>query len=156
MNKQLRIGGLCVALFLGTGCAAAQDTGPRIEYFSPTDSRLPFSSAVRVGDILYLSGQIGIRPDGSFPEGIEAQTRLAMENIGAALDLAGSSMEAVFKCTVMLEDMSAWADFNKVYVSYFAPGKLPARSSFGSDGLALGALVEIECLAHSPPPPAGD
>lgn len=150
MKKHLCIGVLCAAVFPGPGFAAAPDAREPIEYFSPEGSTLPFSSAVRVGEILYLSGQIGIRRDGSFPDGIEAQTRLAMENIGAALELAGSGMDAVFKCTVMLEDMSSWEDFNKVYTSFFTAGKLPARSSFGSDGLALGALVEIECLAYAP------
>lgn len=150
MKIQHWFGALCAALFLGVSSAAASDTRQPIEYFSAEDSSLPFSLAVRAGDILYLSGQIGMRPDGSFPEGIEAQTQLAMENIGAALELAGSSMDDVFKCTVMLENMSEWAAFNRVYLGFFTPGKLPARSSFGADGLALGALVEIECWAHVP------
>lgn len=139
----------CAVALIG-GCAAAGGEGTSIEHYAREGSRAPFSPAVRVGDVLYLSGQIGARPDGSLPEGLAAQTRQTMDNIAAALDFAGSSMENVFKCTVMLDDMSQWAEFNRVYVGYFTPGRLPARSSFGADGLALGALVEIECLAHVP------
>lgn len=137
-------------LALASGCAGTAAERSAIEYHAREGSRAPFSPAVRVGDVLYLSGQIGARSDGSLPEGLVAQTRQTMENIRAALEFAGSSLDAVFKCTVMLDDMSEWAEFNGVYVSYFEPGRLPARSSFGSDGLALGALVEIECLAHAP------
>lgn len=157
-NKRFRIGSLSAALILVLGCTPAPNTGmatPAAEYFPGEGSGLPFSPAVRVGDILYLSGQIGMRADGTFPDGIEAQTHQAMENIAAALSKAGSSMDAVFKCTAMLEDMSAWPDFNKAYIGYFTPGRLPARSSFGADGLALGALVEIECMALAASPPAG-
>lgn len=137
-----------VALLAAAGCATTAGTG--IEHYAREGSRAPFSPAVRVGDVLYLSGQIGARPDGSLPEGMEAQARQAMENMAAALALAGSGMDSVFKCTVMLDDMSEWQAFNRVYVGYFARGRLPARSAFGTDGLALGALVEIECLAHAP------
>lgn len=137
-------------VLLAAGCAAVTDTRPPVEHYARAGSRAPFSPAVRVGDVLYLSGQIGARSDGSLPDSLAVQTRLAMENIKAALAMAGATLDDVFKCTVMLDDMSGWADFNRVYVSYFTPGKLPARSSFGTDGLALGALVEIECLAHAP------
>jgi reactive intermediate/imine deaminase len=110
---------------------------------------LPFSDAVRVGDILYLSGQIGIGADGKLPQGIEAQTRQAMENVGAILKRAGIGYDRVFHCTAFLADMKDWPAFNKVYVSYFASGKMPARSAFGANGLALGALLEIECQAYA-------
>jgi len=111
--------------------------------------RLPFSSAVRVGDMLYLSGQIGNRPDGTIPEGIEAQSRQVMDNIGAVLMSAGLGYGDLVKCTVMIDDIRQWADFNKVYVTYFPDGKYPARSAFGADGLAMGALIEVECLAYA-------
>jgi len=112
--------------------------------------RLPFSSAVRVGDMLYLSGQIGNRSDGTLPEGIEAQSRQVMDNIGAVLKSAGLGFGDVVKCTVMIDDIKQWGDFNKVYVTYFPDGKFPARSAFGADGLAMGALIEVECWAHAP------
>lgn len=111
---------------------------------------LPFSAAVRVGDVLYLSGQIGTGPDGRLPTGIEAQTRQTMDNVGAILARAGLGFDDVFRCLVMLENMADWPAFNSVYVAYFKPGRLPARSALGADGLALGALVEVECTAHAP------
>ena len=113
------------------------------------EQRLPFSSAVRVGDLLFLSGQIGNKPDGSLPQGIEAQARQAMENIGAVLKGQGLAFGDLVKCTVMLDDMKDWPAFNKVYVTYFPDGQYPARSAFGADGLALGALLEVECIAHA-------
>ena len=125
---------------------------PVVEHFGkPMLNRrpLPFSDAVRVGDVLYLSGQIGIGPDGKLPEGIEAQTKQAMENVGSVLKRAGLGYEDVFHCTAFLSDMKNWAAFNQVYVPYFPAGKMPARSAFGTSGLALGALLEIECQAYA-------
>lgn len=110
---------------------------------------LPFSDAVRVGDTLYLSGQLGIGPDGKLPDGIEAQTRQALENVGAILKRSGLGYEDVFHCTAMLSDMKLWPAFNKIYVTYFPEGKRPARSAFGASGLALNALIELECQAYA-------
>jgi len=70
-----------------------------------------------------------------------------MENIARVLNAEGRSFDDVFKCTVMLADMSEWPRFNKVYLEYFKPERLPARSAFGANGLALGAAVEMECWA---------
>ena len=114
-------------------------------------TKLPFSQAVRVGEVLYLSGSIGEVP-GTLklvPGGLEAEARQAMDNIGAVLKENGLSFRDVFKCTVMLADMAHWAAFNTVYLTYFEPDRLPARSAFGANGLALGALVEIECMAYA-------
>ena len=115
-------------------------------YTSPEakKARLPFSQAVRVGDVLYLSGALG-----NVPGGLEAETRQTMANIGAVLKANGLTFDDVFKCTVMLADMKEWAAFNKVYVTYFKPDRLPARSAFGAAGLALGARVELECWAYA-------
>ena len=121
----------------------------RIGEPSINGQRLPFSTAVRVGDMLYLSGQIGNRPDGTLPEGIEAQSRQVMDNIGAVLKSADLGFGDVVKCTVMIDDIKQWGDFNKVYVTYFPDGRFPARSAFGADGLAMGALVEVECWAYA-------
>ena len=104
---------------------------------------------MRVGDLLFLSGSSGSVPDGKLPAGMEAQARQTMENIGAVLKGQGLGFGDVVKCTVMLDDMADWPAFNKVYVTYFPDGKYPARSAFGADGLALGALVEVECMAHA-------
>ena len=131
--------------------ATAQDR-PAVEHFgkpSLNGQPLPFSEAVRVGNVLYLSGQIGIGADGKVPDGIEAQTKQAMDNIGEVLKRAGLTYADVFHCTAFLADMKDWPAFNKVYVPYFPAGKMPARSAFGANGLALGALLEIECQAYA-------
>jgi len=109
---------------------------------------LPFSEAVRVGNTLYLSGQIGIVP-GSLklvPGGIEPEARQTMENIRTTLEAHGYSLSNLVKCTVMLADMSEWNAFNTVYKSFFKD-RYPARSALGANGLAVGARVEVECIA---------
>lgn len=112
---------------------------------------LPFSALVRVGDMLYLSGQIGTDSAGKLVTGgIEPETRQTMENIRAVLQANGSSTDRVVKCLVMLADMGEWQAMNQVYVTYFTR-HLPARSAMGANGLALGARVEIECLATAAP-----
>jgi len=111
--------------------------------------RLPFSTAVRAGDTVYLSGALGIDANGKLADGMAAQARQAMDNLGAGLKAAGLGWDDVVKCTVMLDDMKDWPAFNQVYVTYFPDGKYPARSAFGADGLALGALAEVECIAYA-------
>ena len=126
--------------------AATADAQFLTPYGPPTR---PFSPAVRVGNMLYLSGQIGIASSTAsavVPGGIEAETRQTLENIKDVLEKTGSSMERVVKCTVMLADMREWDRMNVVYASYFPKNK-PARSALGASGLALGARVEIECWA---------
>ena len=112
-------------------------------------ANLPFSDAVRVGEVLYLSGQLGNVPGtrNIVPGGIEAETRQMMENIARVLNAQGLSFDHLIRCTVMLADMSQWLAFNDIYVTYFKPGRLPARSAFGAKALALGAAVEMECTA---------
>lgn len=108
---------------------------------------LPFSEAARVGDLLFVSGQIGNLP-GSLelaPGGIQAETQQALDNIAAILARHGSSLDRVAKCTVFLLDMAEWPALNEVWVRTF-PNK-PARSALGASGLAKGARVEIECIA---------
>jgi reactive intermediate/imine deaminase len=122
-------------------------SGPAAEAARAGGFTLPFSAAVRAGDVLYLSGQIGALPDGSLPEGIEAQARQAMANIAAVLGDAGLGFGDVFHCLVMLADMEEWGAFNRVYLEHFEAGRLPARSAFAAAGLALGARLEIECRA---------
>lgn len=126
-----------------------------IEYISSPAlkaAKVPFSAAVRVGDVLYLSGQLGNVPGKLelVPGGMEAEARQTMENIKTVLAENGLTFDDVVKATVMLADMSKWADFNKVYVTYFKPDRLPARSAFGANALALGAQVEVEVMAYTP------
>ena len=99
--------------------------------------------------MLYLSGQIGIGPDGKLPEGIEAQTKQTLDNIGAILKRAGLGYDDVFHCTAMLADMKRLAGVQQGLCDLFPDGKLPARSAFGASGLALGALIELECQAYA-------
>ncbi|TDJ36421.1 MAG: RidA family protein [Gammaproteobacteria bacterium] len=109
---------------------------------------LPFSEAVRVGNMLYLSGQLGNLP-GTMDlaaGGIEGQTRQVMTNIQRILEANNSALDRIVKCTVMMADMAEWPKLNEIYVTYF-PGPKPARSAFGATGLALDARVEIECWA---------
>jgi len=109
---------------------------------------LPFSEIVRVGSTLYLSGQMGNLP-GTLtlaPGGIKAEAQQALQNIKTTLETHGYSMAHVVKCTVMLADMNDWATFNSVYRTFFTP-PYPARSAFGSSGLALGGRLEIEVIA---------
>ena len=107
----------------------------------------PFSPAVRVGNLVFLAGQIGIDSSGAVVQGgIRAETRRVMERIKAEVERNGSDMSHVAKCTAFLADMSEWGAMNEVYVTFF-PGPKPARSAFGTTGLARGARVEIECIA---------
>lgn len=113
---------------------------------------LPFSSAVRAGDFLFVSGNIGIAPPGKDPltEGMDIAAKSAMDGISQTLKEFGASFADVVKCTVMLRDMAAWERFNLTYVRYFDPGHFPARSAFGAAGLARDALLEVECIAYQP------
>lgn len=121
---------------------------PDIAYYrSKTMTALPFSEAVRVNDVLYLSGQIGLDESNKLVSGgIVEETRQTMDNIKSTLEHHGASFDHVVKVTVMLADMSEWSAMNRVYLGYFSKN-LPARSAFGTSGLALGARVEIECIA---------
>ena len=117
-------------------------------------ARLPvFSSAIRSGDFIFLSGQLGALPGVTPPRviegGIEAETRQTMENIIAVLDAADATLRDLIKCTVFLADIGDYAAMNLVYAEYF-PSDPPARSALAGSGLALGALVEIECIAAVP------
>ena len=119
-----------------------------LQPFGP--SVYPFSPAVRVGNMLYLAGQMGTSADakgGLVPGGISAETKAAMTNIKDVLEKSGSDMEHVVKCSVFLADMKEWPAMNDVYRTFFRNGKYPARSAFGTNGLANNGRVEIECIA---------
>jgi 2-iminobutanoate/2-iminopropanoate deaminase len=137
---------LCLVGLLVSSTAIAE-----VEYLTSEATRslnLPFSDAVRVNDLLILSGQIGNLPGTTqlAPGGIKAEARQALENVKRILETNGSSMDKIVKCTVMMADIAEWADFNAVYVTYF-PGNKPARSAFESSGLAYDGRLELECWA---------
>ncbi|NJN50608.1 MAG: RidA family protein [Gammaproteobacteria bacterium] len=147
----MRVVAALAMLVLG-GCDIDVDTGKGVEYLAAPDAasqNLPFSEAVRVDDTLYLSGELGRLP-GTLElveGGIGPQTRQTMDNIAATLARHGGTMNDVVKCTIFMADMSQWAAMNEVYRTYFAADALPARSALGASALAVGASVEIECIA---------
>jgi reactive intermediate/imine deaminase len=109
---------------------------------------LPFSEAVKVGNLLFLSGALGAKPHTLevVPGGIVAETHQMMDNIRTVLEENNTSLSNLIRCTVMMADMQEWQKFNEVYVTYFNK-PYPARSAFGASELALGARVEMECIA---------
>ncbi|MCH8277952.1 MAG: RidA family protein [Proteobacteria bacterium] len=144
---------LPVILFLGCDVAVdgvAVDDRADVSYLLMPGMEgrgLPFSSAVRVDNTLYLSGNLGNIP-GTLElaeGGIQGETRQTMENIAAVLEQFDSSLDNVVKCTVFLADIAEWGAMNEVYRTFFK--NPPARSALGVSGLALGAKVEIECIA---------
>jgi reactive intermediate/imine deaminase len=134
--------------------AGQADKGTGGITFYPSTLPYPFADAVQVGEVLYLSGDIGDAGDGRslVPGGIEPETHRIFERLKARLARHGLGLGDVFKCTVMLADMGDWPAFNAIYAGYFEKGRYPARSAMGVNGLALGARVEMECLAHKPQP----
>ena len=115
-----------------------------------SDDNAPYSEAVVYDDFIFLAGQLGIVPGTrSLAEGgIGPETQQALENMQAALERAGGSMDSVLKCTVFLADIADWGAMNEVYTSFFS--NKPARSAVGNIGLGLDARVEIECIAAAP------
>ncbi|MEZ5805708.1 MAG: RidA family protein [Rhizobiaceae bacterium] len=112
-------------------------------------SHVPLSPAVRAGDMVYVSGQVPVKPDGSMESGnIEAQTRQVLENVKSALALAGATMDQVVKTTVWIEDARDFGGMNKVYGTFF-PSEPPARTTVESR-LMLDIKVEIEAVAYAP------
>jgi reactive intermediate/imine deaminase len=134
----------------GSSGQAASAAQAQIEHSSAksTAARVILSDVVRVGNILYLSGKLGTDSTGKLvPGGIGPETRQTLENIKSTLEKNGSSMDHVIKCTVMLLDISERDQMNTVYTTFFKKERMPARSAFGTSGLALNGRVEIECMA---------
>ena len=131
------------------GCS---DQGREVTYLQSEEyekNNFPFSEAVRYGDILYLSGQVGSISDDMnvlVEGGIGPETKQTMTNIKATLEKYGATMDDVIKCTCMLADIEDWGLMSEEYIKFF-PNHKPARSTFAGSGLALGARVEIECMA---------
>jgi len=140
----MRLAVVTVAMFIAAPLAAQDHQVIHVN----EPAGLPFSSATRVGNLLFLAGQVGNTPGTRqlADTGIARQTRQAFENIKTVLAAAGSSLERVVKCTVFLTSMGDYQAMNAVYATYF-PKDPPARSTVAGSGLALGARVEIECIA---------
>jgi 2-iminobutanoate/2-iminopropanoate deaminase len=108
----------------------------------------PYSQAIRSGDLVFCSGQVGLDPlTGELVEGLEAQAERAIRNLQAVLDAAGLGFDDVVKTTIFLADINDFAAVNAIY-GRFMPEPPPARSTIGVGGLPKGALVEIEAIAH--------
>jgi 2-iminobutanoate/2-iminopropanoate deaminase len=138
---------LLFALFLLAGATPALAQGPVVEFRPGAGNLGPFSEAVRVDGLLFLSGQIGTDSTGQLVKGgIAAETRQTLENIRAALARNGVGMDRVVKCTVFLADIGEWPAMNEVYRTFFT-GNKPARSALGNATLVRNARVEIECIA---------
>jgi 2-iminobutanoate/2-iminopropanoate deaminase len=155
INRGTCSGALLTALWLmSAAAAAAPPPSAHAEFYASPDAALkalPFSEAVRAGDLLFVSGQIGSAP-GTLKlvsGGIDAQAKQAIENVRDVLQRHGASLGQVVKCTVFLADMKDWPAFNSVYREYFK-SPFPARSATGASGIALGARVELECIAYAP------
>jgi 2-iminobutanoate/2-iminopropanoate deaminase len=144
---------LIASLAMAASAATAQGAVAQgnKQVFNPPNARPGgvLSSAVRVGDIVFLSGALGTKPGGGglADGGIEGQTRQALENIKASATLAGVTMADVAKCTVFLTDVAIFQAMNGVYREFFAT-EPPARTTVAVAGLVVpGALIEIECMA---------
>lgn len=140
---------LITLMFAGTGAVAAE---PEFYRAPSLPDWAPFSSAVTVGNTIYVSGHIGRDPETNelVSDDAAAQTRQTLANMEATLKAVGAELSDVVKCTIFLEDMADYTAMNAAYAEAF-PGEKPARSTIGADGLAIGAKVEIECIAVKPP-----
>ena len=141
MSNASRIGLMILSIASWSAVFAA---GPAVQYHPRAGK--PFSSAVRVGDFVYVSGATGTAADGKLPADFVAQATNAMDAVAKELQLAGASMDDVYKCTIALTDMNNWDAFNTVYLKYFKPDHYPVRMSFGVTSLG-GAAVEVQCEA---------
>lgn len=156
MNRiKSSVGILAVVFAFAVAVEARQKNSPppppqaTAEYASAANPNARnFSEFVKVGNMIYLAGKLGTDSTGKLPTGgIGPETKQTLENIKATLEKNGSSMDNVVKCTVMLADMKEWGEMNVVYNTFFKKERLPARSAFGTSGLALNGRVEIECMA---------
>ena len=143
---------LLVLLFIATaGCEPVDDEPRPAAVVAPESAvldGLPFSPAVRAGGFLFLSGAIGTRPGTTelVSDDVAEQTTRTMANLETVLRAGGADLGDVVKCTVFLTDMADYAAMNEAYAAVW-PGRPPARSTVAGSGLALGAKVEIECIA---------
>jgi reactive intermediate/imine deaminase len=155
MNPRIAIAPLLLALLTACVQPATQPAAARPEFLNSPEAlkaARPFSEAVRIGGYIFLAGQIGDDPATGKPAagGIKPEARQALTHIKKVLEDNGASLADVVKCTVFLADIGEWAAFNEVYKEFFRP-PYPPRSALGANGLALGARVEVECIAYVQP-----
>ena len=151
----MRYGILLIVLLTATACVepADDDAAAAPVVVAPESAvlgDLPFSPGIRAGDFLFLSGAIGNTRGTTelVSDDVGEQTRQTMENLEAVLAADGLGLEDVVKCTVFLTDMADYGAMNEAYAAVW-PGSPPARSTVAGSGLALGAKVEIECIAYA-------
>jgi 2-iminobutanoate/2-iminopropanoate deaminase len=152
MLSRSRLAAFALAMLVGTVAVAAEPAKPEFLITSdPARRDLPFSEAVRAGDLLFLSGQLGFdsKTGNVVPGGIKAEARQTLKLIQETLKRHGHSLADVVKCTVFLADIAEWPAFNEVYVEFFKK-PYPARSALAASGLARNARVEVECVAYTP------
>jgi 2-iminobutanoate/2-iminopropanoate deaminase len=152
MSRRYRLAALTFALLVSAVAVGAERAKPEFLTSSdPARRDLPFSEAVRVGDLMFLSGMIGFDSTTGqvVPGGIKAEARQAMTLIKDVLTRNGASLADVVKCTVFLADIAEWPTFNEVYGEFFKK-PFPARSALAASGLARNARVEVECIAYAP------
>ena len=133
---------LLIVLFLTFGLSANQPD--RLVLPSTEESNYPFSDAVRVGNLLFISGMVGSEETIG---DLETETHDIFKQMKVVLSEYELSFFDVVKCTVFLDDVGEWSKFNSVYTQYFKK-PYPARSALGADGLAGGASLELECIAE--------
>ena len=152
MHLRHRLAAIGFALLISATALGAERSKPEfMTSDDPARRDLPFSEAVRVGDLMFLSGQIGFDPGTGkvVPGGIKAEARQALTLMKDTLTRHGVSMADVVKCTVFLADIAEWPTFNEVYGEFFKK-PYPARSALAASGLARNARVEVECIAYVP------
>jgi 2-iminobutanoate/2-iminopropanoate deaminase len=152
MLRRYRIAAFTFGLIVATAAVGAERAKPEfLTTQDPARRDLPFSEAVRAGDLLFLSGQLGFDSATGqvVPGGIKAEARQALKLMQETLTRHGHSLADVVKCTVFLADIAEWPAFNEVYLEFFKK-PYPARSALAASGLARNARVEVECIAYTP------
>ncbi len=157
----MRLAALAASAFALSGCVLVADTADvRIERDTPPletyrvdglPDWAPFSSVARAGDLLFVSGHLGRRPGSEdlVPGGAGPQTTQTMANIETSLALVGATLDDLASCTIYLADMADYPAMNAAYAAALGDHR-PARATAGVNALALGAAVEIECVAYLP------
>ena len=150
MLRYSRLAAFTFALLV-SAVAVGADKPEFLTTQDPARRDLPFSEAVRAGDLMFLSGQLGFDSATGkvVPGGIKAEARQALKLIQETLTRHGASLADVVKCTVFLADIAEWPAFNEVYGEFFKK-PFPARSALAASGLARNARVEVECIAYAP------